>query len=135
FRTEAGTGREGHGIPWSYDRLPAAPQPPVEGGGGAAGVLQRSLPPHLRARPPGRGRPLPRHRHGRGARGAQPGELLHGRAAAGRLRAVPRLAPADGHGPQPARPLLLLLSAGAPRTPRRTERTPVTLSELAATRE
>src|SRR5690606_35190433 len=51
------------------------------------------------------------------ARGAQPGELLHGRAAAGGLRAVPRLAPADGHGPLAAGPLLLLLTPPAGTVP------------------
>src|SRR5690606_17279564 len=93
---------------------PWAPQPPLPGGCGAPRLLLGALPPHLRARPAGRGRPVHGDRDGRGARGPQPRKLLHRGAAPRRLRAVPRLAPADGPGPVTARPLLVLLTQ--PRT-------------------
>src|SRR5699024_10509728 len=96
---------------------PAVPWPPREGGRGAAGLLHRSLSPHIRTGPTGRGRPVPGHRDGRGARCAQPRQLLHRGAVARRLRPVPRLAPADGAGPLPPRPLLLLLTGSSPTRP------------------
>src|SRR5699024_6055668 len=75
----------------------------------APGVLPRPLPADLRPGAAGGGRPLHDARPLRGARGAQPRELLHHRAAARGLRPGPRLAHPDGAGPLAAGPVLVLL--------------------------
>src|SRR5690606_4519319 len=82
---------------------------------GPARALRRPLPAHLRPGAARRGRPLHDGRARRGARGAQPGELLHGGAPARHVRPFPRLAPPHGDGALTAGPPLVLLGLASRR--------------------